>query len=251
MQVKIIGGKSSHGRVSIISQEFVATACDEGGDITCEVKRHPYLLRFLFKNKRLLIPRVVRMALLLAGGMTGRGRMLLGLYVLGMALLMARSSTSSTSGTLVSSFLKQYWWAVYVIILPAILLYTRCRIATWHGAEHMTIAAYDRTGSTDIKQIAQECPVHDKCGGRLLLPIILGAIIARLLANNLGVSDVIVSLVALECVLWVDTLRGWDKIPGTSHVSHLLQKYATTRTPGPQELLTAQRAIQGLVAQYN
>ena len=59
------------------------------------------------------------------------------------------------------------------------------------------------------------------------------------------------SLVAWEGVMWVDKLAGWDKIPGTSHASHFLQRFITTRVPGKQELLTAQRALRELVVAHN
>ena len=247
-QVRIVGGKSTAGRVSILSDEFVATAHSErDGEITCKVKRHSPLSRFLYKNKRLPIPRLVRMILFFAVSMTRKGWVLLGLYVLGIVLL----DKFFPTGSAVSAFLKQYWWLFYALIQVGALTYIHRRIATWHGAEHMAIAAYNRTGSTDTHAIACECPVHDKCGGRLILPLVVGMIIANLVAKILGVSETIGLLAILECILWVDTLNGWDKIPGTSQASYLLQRWVTTRYPGEQELQTAQRALHELVAAHH
>lgn len=252
-KVRIVGGKSTAGRVSILSDTFVATArSDEDGEVTCKVKRHSPLSRFLYKNKRLPIPRLVRMILFFVDSMTRKGRMLLGLYTLGVVLLdKFLSSGGSVFGPSVSAFLKQYRWIIYAVVLVGALVYIHRRIATWHGAEHMAIAAYDRTGATDVQAIVRECPVHDKCGGRLFLPLVVGMIIANLVAKNFGVSETIVSLAILECMLWLDTLMGWDKIPGTSQASHFLQRWVTTRYPGKQELRTAQLALQELVAAHH
>lgn len=252
-EVRIVGGMSTAGRVSILSDMFVATAhSDEDGEITCEVKRHSPLSRFFYKNKRLPIPRLVRMILFFADSMTKKWWILLGLCTLGVVLLEKfLPSGGSVSGLSVSMFLKQYWWIIYAVVLVGVLVYIRRYIATWHGAEHMAIAAYDHTGTTNIRAIGRECPVHDKCGGRLFLPLVVGTIIANLVAKNFGVSETIVLLAILECVLWMDTLRGWDKIPCTSQVSHLLQRWITTRYPGEQELRTAQRALQELVAAHH
>lgn len=114
----------------------------------------------------------------------------------------------------------------------------------------MAIATYNRTGSTDIEDIAKESPVHDKCGTRLYLPIMAGMIIAEFVAKNFGVSHVITPLAILLGVLWMDSLIGWDKIPGISHAARLIQKHITTCVPKEQELLTAQRAMQELIAAH-
>lgn len=250
MQVNIIGGKSSTGRISILSDKFVATArSDEGGEITCEVRRHSSLARFLYRNKRLLIPRVVRMTLFLVSSMTRRDWVFLGVYTVGVLLLDKYLPDGSVSGTI--GVPPQYRWLIPLTIMAGFTWYAWLRIATWHGAEHMAIAAYERTGSTDIQSIEKECLVHDKCGGRMILPLTAAIITSVFVARIFEVSGVIVFFAAWEGVMWVDTLFGWDKIPGTSHTSHFLQKYITTRVPGRQELLTAQRAVRELIAAQN
>lgn len=249
MPVNIVGGNSASGQISILSDEFTATAqSDKDGRITCNIQRHSRLSRFFYKHKRFPIPRLIRLMLFLVNSLTRKGRLILGICLLGLVLI-AVLLQKYLSGS--STFLGQYLWVTNVTVTFGALLYIRRHIATWHGAEHMAIAAYERTGSTDIKQISQESRVDDDCGGRLFPPFIAVTIVAKFVAISLGVNYTIVYLIALECMLWVDTLKGWDKIPGTSHASRLLQKYITTRTPGTQELLVAQRALQELIATHN
>lgn len=265
MKIKIIGGKSTAGRISILSDEFVSTArSDKDGNITCRVKRHSPLSRFLYRNKNIPMPKLIRMVLFLADSMTKKGWMFLCFYVLIVTLMEKYLLSGSLLPTLaskyqfglldassVSSLSFLLFSAMYVTLTVVGVMYTRRRIASWHGAEHMAIAAYDRCDSTEIRDIARECPVNDKCGGRLALPLLVGAVVAVFVAKTLVVSTVFAYVLMLEGLLWVDALKGWDKIPGTSQASRLLQKWITTREPGTQELRTAQLALRELVAAHN
>lgn len=260
--MKIIGGKSTFGRISIMSDEFMSTArSDEDGNITCRVKRHSSLSRFLYRNKNLPIPKLVRMILFFVDSMTKKGWMFLGLYVLIVTLtekyllsgslflvLADRYSPGLLNPKLV--FLLWFLAICAVLIIPGVT-YVQLYIASWHGAEHMAIAAYDRLGSTEMRDIVQESPINDECGGRLALPLLLGAVVAVIVAKTLMVSTVFAYILMLEGLLWVDALKGWDKIPGTSQASHLLQKWITTREPGAQELRTAQLALCELIVAHN
>lgn len=265
MKMKIIGGKSTARRISILSEEFVSTArSNEDGNVTCKVKRHSPLSRFLYRNENLPMPKFVRMVLFFADSMTKKGWVFLGLYVLIVALMEKYLLSGSLLLTLAgkyqpglldtssaSSFSFLLFSAMCVTLTAMGVTYTQRRIASWHGAEHMAIAAYTRTGSIEIRDIARECPVNDKCGGRLVLPLLVGAVVAVIAADILAVSTVITYVAMLESVMWIDSLKGWDKIPGTSQASHLLQKWITTCEPGAQELRTAQLALRELIAAHN
>jgi len=245
--VKIIGGRSMIREVSLSSDEFTATAnSDEKGKITCRVKRHSSLSIFLYRSK-LPIPRLAKLLLLLTGDMTKRAWEILSLLLLCVVL----SEYCLPASSYRDHFFALFGWynvlTFYIVTLVIGLIFIRKHIANWHGAEHMAIAAYERTSATDIQGITQESPIHDKCGGRLLLPLLVGMIMASFIAKNFAVSETIVFIAILECLLWVDKLIGWDKIPLTSQASRLLQKWVTTRYPGEQELKTAQCALQELV----
>lgn len=242
-KITIVGGKSTKGRITIQSDEFRSRArCDNTENIICEVKRLPRLSRFLLKKKCLPIPRIVRTILFLVDGMTIRGKMFVAFYI--------ASVITANKFIPKDAPLPPYAWTIYAILFIASIIYINRKIAPWHGAEHMAIAAYEKRATADLAAIVKESPVHEKCGGRLVLPAICGLAIASLVSHGLAMSSFILSLLVWECVLWVDTLKGWNKVPGFSHASFFLQKYVTTRKPGERELRTAQRALQELIAAH-
>jgi uncharacterized protein YqhQ len=178
-------------------------------------------------------------------GATIKGR------ILTIAYAMFVVSTLFTKDPSISSkshlFVSLYSILVNLSVITMMMAYTRQYIATWHGAEHKTIASYENNGSIEIEDIKKESRINDKCGGRLFLPLIVGMSSANFIAKKLGVNTAIVNLALMELVLWIDTLIGWDKIPITSQVSRWLQKHITTREPGEIELHTAQFAFQKLI----
>lgn len=244
-KVHIVGGSSSDGKISIFSNEFTATARCRNGSITCSVRRRSPLTSFLLEKKYLPIPRILRMLLLAIAGMaTWKGRLFLCLYLLAVTVWAMHSPVS------VSISLERSWM-FFCLITVQILFYTKSFVARWHGTEHMAIAAYNRSGSTEIKDIRQEVPFHEMCGGRFMFPFLAGALVAGFVAKKLGVNDTLVFLAMIEVVLWVDTLVGLERIPLASHVSRLLQEKITTEEPGYSELRTAQRALVELVAAHD
>ena len=246
-KVEIIGGKSTAGWVSIISDEFVATAHSEKNNkITCKVKRNSALARFIYKNKNLPIPRLVILGVLITDSMTDKVEMFfVGLFVLVTILLGIFSQPVPKSSS--SLFSEVCFWGLCIMFQLGLLFCFRQSIAKWHGAEHMAIAAYTHTGSTDIQMITRERPIDDQCGGRFILPFLFGVIISNFVAKKFGMNQTIIFFVILECFLWVDKLIGFEKIPVTSQASYFLQKWFTTRHPGKQELRTAQTALRELV----
>lgn len=121
------------------------------------------------------------------------------------------------------------------------------RLASWHGAEHMTIAAYERNGSIDVGSIEKESPINPRCGGRLALPLLLTSTLAVVLSKELGMSVFLFSIPLFEVVLQVDALKGFDKITPFSQASTLLQRYVTTKRPGALEVATGQTALLSLL----
>jgi uncharacterized protein YqhQ len=137
---------------------------------------------------------------------------------------------------------------IAAVFIVATLAYIRWRIAGWHGAEHMAIAAYERSGSVTIESMLEESPIDKNCGGRLLLPLSIAIFIAMLGAEHFGINLAITDLLAIEVVLQVDHRRGWHTIPLAAQASQFLQRWITTKDPTVQELKTAQLALCTLVA---
>ena len=251
--MKIVGGSSYSGKISIFSDQFVAIArSSRRGVITCEVTRRPVVSNFLSRHKYLPMPLLVKMLLRLIEDFTKKQWLFIGLFaflIYGIGPIL-RNIYPPRPDAVTYKALGPCLWILNAAFIVYVLTYMRRYIATWHGAEHMAIAAYERNGSTSIEQIAQECPVNDQCGGRFSAPIIMAILTSVFVSESIGVNQTVVCLMFLECILWVDRLIGFEKIPITSHLSHLLQKYITTQKPGTQELLTAQQALLGLIAAH-
>ncbi len=118
----------------------------------------------------------------------------------------------------------------------------------------MVIAAYLRTKSADINEIKKESPVNDHCGTRLAIPLMLIILSINSIKSAFDLNDIatyIVLVILVECMLWIDVLRGFDRIPVFSHLSHIIQKYIVTKYPGEYELRIAQVAMQTLIDVHN
>ncbi len=252
MSFKIVGGKSSPGQISILSEEFISTASWEPGKISWEVARHPVLSRFQYRHKYLPIPKLLKFLLFMVDTATGtlprKTSSLIAIFVtliFVFGIKMSLTETAPTSDSDTKIFLLVM---LISVIGNGFFAFSLGRsIASWHGAEHMAISAFDRDGSVSLEAIAKESPVHDSCGGRLVLPLVAAMFLGGFVATYFDLPTAISILVALECTFWVDSLIGWDKIPGTSHFSRFLQRSVTTRQPGKIELLTAHIALRELV----
>ncbi len=251
-KVRIIGGMSKSRSISILSEEYTSTAeYDPFTDcILWEVKRNSAILRLITKKGSFFIPQTVKLILMLIDEIGIRtlvfgGLVLAGLYMLASILPGHHHASAPTSSG---------WWdslVTYATINACIFTYIRQEVASWHGAEHKAIGTYDRLGSVRMKDIVKESRVNEKCGGRLFLPIIIVTTIAEYAFKSSGVNSIVVNLLSMEAILWIDKLIGWDKIPITSGMSRLLQKWITTTEPGEVELQTAQLALERLVAKHH
>lgn len=93
------------------------------------------------------------------------------------------------------------------------------RVFEYHGAEHMSIHAFEAGEPLSIESVARYRPEHPRCGTSFLLIVVLGSII---LFTFLGVPDGIVYLVGSR-------LLG---IPVIAGLSYELLRYSGTRPDG-------------------
>jgi uncharacterized protein YqhQ len=93
------------------------------------------------------------------------------------------------------------------------------RVFEFHGAEHMSIHAYEAGEPLSIRSVARHRPEHPRCGTSFLLIVILGSIV---LFTFFGVPDGIVFLV-------VSRLLG---IPLIAGVAYELLRWSGTRPDG-------------------
>ncbi|MDD5341985.1 MAG: DUF1385 domain-containing protein [Patescibacteria group bacterium] len=252
MKVKIVGGMSGPYRISIMSVKYAATAVvDRNGKITCDVKPRR-ISSLLARLDRWPIPRLVRLCLLLLDGMPPKGMLVCAAgIVIGLACgYISRIMHPTPQPRLMSDWQIAEFWILTVGALVYFIYILRRYIASYHAAEHMAIAAYERTGTTEVENISRESRINDRCGGRLILPLIMADFAAMSIASQLKIDQVIVSLIGMECVLWIDKLVDWGKLPITRQTNHLLQRYLTTRQPGDLEISTAQFALQCLIERH-
>ncbi|MBI3588888.1 MAG: DUF1385 domain-containing protein [Candidatus Liptonbacteria bacterium] len=248
-KIHIVGGSSWRGKINILSDEFLATArYNRRNGITCKVKRLPPLSRFAFRVNRLPLPKLLKLVLKVFDITSWKGWLFLCLYA---GFLVA---TYKLTRLLVhehhlgvSSIAVGAGWDFAALIIP-VLFYLRQVVASWHGAEHMAIGAYQRNEGTTLDAISKQSPIHMSCGARFALPLLVVYYSSLFIP---GWSGLVFGLIGLEAILWVDDLWGWKKVPIFSHSSRLLQKYITTRAPGERELRTAQRALRELVAAHH
>src|SRR3989344_2068506 len=241
--IKIIGGRSLSHRIAFISETYVAEArCNKTGKITTSIRPLPKFIIVLLRVNH-FIPETLRMFAFVMGLMSPKMRILLIFYLsFGLYLQIKMKDIETAISDRASLSILLPLLALELAFFVGAFVFVR-RLASWHGAEHMTIAAYERTRSIEIKDIESDSPIHPKCGGRLALPLFLVSGIAVALSKEFDISAFVFAVPLFEIILWIDKLKGFDKIPLFSQASKLLQRYFTTKKPGKLEIETAQAAI--------
>lgn len=137
--------------------------------------------------------------------------------------------------------------AAILIYLAYELYQTKTHVASWHGAEHMAFAAYEKRRSTAIVDIRAESPVNDQCGTGVAIPVILLIVTQTILGLPWW------TLLALAIYVGSGSDSIFDKLarlPGVIQLSNLTQRFVTTKRPGECELLTAKAALDVLITAH-
>lgn len=256
-KIENIGGSSQKGAISYSSDQYTSVAIlNQKGKITCTVTPHSPPSRLDKIVAKLPIPKLMTLLASIIANLSLTDWLIFILYevfgTISLALLFAHGKvTQSKVSSSAITTIFHYWWIFFTLVVAAVLLYFYIVVAKWHGAEHMVMSSYERTGKIKkIQVIMEENTVHSRCGGKLFIPIFSGLVSSLLFAHALGFNKVAAILITIEAILWIDDLIGFDKIPITSHASFLIQKYISTRRPDEQELLVARRALQGLISAH-
>ena len=121
------------------------------------------------------------------------------------------------------------------------------RVFEYHGAEHMSIHAYEAEQPLSIESVARYRPEHPRCGTSFLLIVVLGSIIAFSFLGSHGLAFIVASRligipiiagIAYELLRWSGTrpdgrLAHWLALPGI-----WLQKL-TTSVPDESQIEVA------------
>ena len=137
-------------------------------------------------------------------------------------------------------------------IVPSLVTLRSRDLVRYHGAEHKTVAGYER--GVEASTTAKE---HERCGSHLVAPLLLGAAGAAGIAARtprkwrrpVGAVGSLASFgFAFELFAWRE--RHPDSVgaralsgPGTA-----LQRAIATAEPGEAELEVAERALAALLA---
>jgi uncharacterized protein YqhQ len=137
--------------------------------------------------------------------------------------------------------------------VPALVALGDRDLAAYHGAEHKTIAAYERGTVDDVASVPKE---HDRCGSNLVVPMMLlsagGTVLLERLvdrpspAARAGVGLGGASL-AVEMFAWSDRHHG-DPLAEAFHTpGREIQRHWATKEPTPEQLEVAVAALEAIL----
>lgn len=233
-----------------MSDKYVSRAfIRDDGSMACRVSPRSNIQQFIERHN--YMPRLLRLGLFLVDSF-GSGKKGL-LFILALLVypvirslnLFGHSTLEPASDS--NPFLTAVFTALPVLFVIGGIYFLRKYIAPWHGAEHMAISAYQKSGKTDVETIKNGNRIDPHCGGRFLLPFLLVGVASYYLSSRFHFNQFLCYLVSLEIVLWIDRFIGWWRIPGFAQASRLLQKHITTAEPSGYELALAHHALKSLV----
>jgi len=137
-------------------------------------------------------------------------------------------------------------------IVPSLITLRSRELVRYHGAEHKTVAGYER--GVDAADAAKE---HERCGTHLVAPLLIGAVGAAGIAAKAprGLRRPVGTLSSLAAIGFAFELFAWrERHPDSAGARALtrpgtaLQKALATAEPGEAELEVAERALNALLA---
>jgi uncharacterized protein YqhQ len=135
---------------------------------------------------------------------------------------------------------------------PALVALADRDLAAYHGAEHKTIAAYER-GIEDAASVPKE---HDRCGSNLVVPMMLlsaggTVLLERLVEKPSNAARGGVALggasIAVEMFAWSDRHHGDPLADAFHRPGREIQRHWATKEPTPEQLEVAGSALQEIL----
>jgi uncharacterized protein YqhQ len=129
------------------------------------------------------------------------------------------------------------------------------RVFEYHGAEHMSIHAYEAGEPLSVESVRRYPPEHPRCGTSFLLIVVLGSIIFFSFFGRPGLFFLIttrligipvIAGVAYELLRWSGTRGGW--IAGALAAPGIWLQKLTTRVPDESQI---EVAISSLVVAFD
>ncbi len=136
---------------------------------------------------------------------------------------------------------------------PALVALSDRNLAAYHGAEHKTIAAYERGLVDDVASVPKE---HDRCGSNLIVPMMLlsaggTVLLERLVASPSAAARAGVGLggasIAVEMFAWSDRHHGEPLAEAFHTPGREIQRHWATKEPTPEQLEVAVAALSEIL----
>jgi uncharacterized protein YqhQ len=121
------------------------------------------------------------------------------------------------------------------------------RVFEYHGAEHMSIHAYEAGQPLSVESVARYSPEHPRCGTSFLLIVILGSIVLFSFLGQPGVFFLVVSRLvgipliagfAYELLRWSGT-RPEGRLASVLALPGMWLQKLTTSVPAPDQIEVA------------
>ena len=166
----------------------------------------------------------------------------------GAATAGAASATSAASAATTSAAREA---AVALLsVAPALFALRQGELASWHGVEHKSIAAYEQDG--DAQEAAKE---HDRCGSHLVAPMLSTTVAGTLAARKAGLKGPAVDgAIALGSMAVAVEMFGWSERHSESALArafrrpgHELQRAVGTREPDEAQLEVGRLAMEEIL----
>lgn len=155
------------------------------------------------------------------------------------ATIAAAAARRSRLGTVAGESL-----AALASLAPAVIGLRGGELAAYHGAEHLSIGAYE-SGAAATKE-------HERCGGHLVGPLLLTSAAASALASKVPARARVPARVlgalgavgtAVEIFAWMDRSPRHPLARALARPGHELQARVSTAEPSAEQLEVAQAAL--------
>ncbi|MDR2431772.1 MAG: DUF1385 domain-containing protein [Candidatus Margulisbacteria bacterium] len=141
---------------------------------------------------------------------------------------------------------------IFVVFLYAVgLSQDMARVFGYHGAEHMTVHAYEAGEKLTVAAVRKYSPLHPRCGTSFLLVVfIVSIVVLALFGRTTLVSRLFIKICMLPAVAGVsyELIRLVCRLPKCFSFiilgPGLLLQYLTTRRPDDQMLKAAIAALE-------
>jgi len=137
--------------------------------------------------------------------------------------------------------------------VPALVALGDRDLAAYHGAEHKTIAAYERGRVDEVAAVPKE---HDRCGSNLIVPMMLMSaggtlLLERMVEQPSAAARAGVGLggasLAVEMFAWSDRHHGEPLAEAFHTPGREIQRLIATKEPTPEQLEVAVAALEAIL----